>query len=265
MNCRVCNEKSGKSCFQGVIFGIPVDYFDCKFCSYMQTQTPTWLDKAYESTIDITDTGIMQRNLQNVNLVISSLLAMNKLHGTVLDYSGGYGFLVRMLRDQGIDAYWTDLYTENLVARGFEHNPGMSIDLITAFEAFEHYEYPTKEMENLFNISPNLLFSTTLIPNPTPKPGDWWYYGLNHGQHIGFFRVRTLKYLAKKYNKHLITDGHSLHIMTEKRISNTKWKIISKFQRIVHYMLRKTLTSKTWSDSINLANQQGKDSQINYP
>jgi hypothetical protein len=252
MNCRVCNEKSGKPCFQGVIFGTPVDYFDCKFCGYVQTQTPTWLDKAYESTMNITDTGIMQRNLQNVNFVISSLLAMNKLNGAVLDYSGGYGFLVRMLRDKGIDAYWTDHYAENLVAKGFEYKPDKSIDLITAFEAFEHYVHPTIELENLFKISPNLLFSTTIIPNPAPKPGDWWYYGFNHGQHIGFFRVKTLQWLANKFNKHLITDGNSLHMMTEKRVSKTKWKVISKLIKVAPFLLRTKLRSKTWSDSISL-------------
>mgnify|MGYP002839845252 CR=1 FL=1 len=57
-----------------------------------------------------------------------------------------------------------------------------------------------EEMRKLLSISSNLLLTTTLTPFPTPRPSDWWYYGLDHGQHIGFYRVKTLEYLAKEFN-----------------------------------------------------------------
>ena len=66
----------------------------------------------------------MARNLSNVGLVLASLALMKERRGKVVDYAGGHGFLVRLLRDKGINALWMDPYSENLVARGFEYSGG---------------------------------------------------------------------------------------------------------------------------------------------
>ena len=139
----------------------------------------------------------MVRNQANARIVLATMFILNKFDGIVVDCAGGYGILVRLLRDYGINAFWSDLFCENLVARGFEHT-NETADLVTAFEVFEHFENPATEIDRLLKISPNVLFSTDIMADPAPKQEDWWYYGKEHGQHIGFFRIRTLENLAQK-------------------------------------------------------------------
>ena len=57
-----------------------------------------------------------------------------------------------------------------------------------------------------------------IIHSPSVLPSEWWYYGLEHGQHIGFYRLRTLNYLANKFDLYLISDGISRHFFSKKKI-----------------------------------------------
>ena len=162
--CRVCCIESSAPIFHGQIRGRDVAYFECNLCGYVQTEEPTWLDEAYSTVINASDTGIISRNLSNVSLVLATLVLLGRTAGRVVDYAGGYGILVRMLRDIGVDAYWNDPYSENLVARGFEYHQS-GADLVTAFEAFEHFLNPGLEMERLLSIAPSVLFTTDMIRN----------------------------------------------------------------------------------------------------
>ncbi|WP_228763297.1 class I SAM-dependent methyltransferase [Limnohabitans sp. 2KL-27] len=213
----------------------------------MQTEQPYWLEKAYSSAINNCDTGIMARNQLNVGLILATLNSLKSLNGAVVDYAGGYGILVRLLRDRGIEALWTDPYCTNLLAIGFEYT-NEKADLVTAFEAFEHFVDPLIEVDKLFAIAPNLLISTSLIASPAPRPNQWWYYGLDHGQHIGFFRVQTLQFIAKRFNKHLVTDGVSCHLFSEKPVSEFQWKMNTRLVRRFPALYGQNLRSKTWSD-----------------
>jgi Nif-specific regulatory protein len=47
-------------------------------------------------------------------------VSLGSLFGTVVDCAGGYGILVRLLRDYGVNALWSDPYCENVLAKGFE-------------------------------------------------------------------------------------------------------------------------------------------------
>lgn len=76
----------------------------------------------------------MSRNLYNVSLVLGTLTLMKSRSYPVVDYAGGHGFLVRLLRDIGVDAFWSDPFCENLVARGFEYENKNKVELVTAFE-----------------------------------------------------------------------------------------------------------------------------------
>ncbi|MCC5641229.1 class I SAM-dependent methyltransferase, partial [Nostoc sp. CHAB 5844] len=173
----------------------------------------------------------------------------------VVDCAGGYGILVRLLRDFGIDALWSDPYCKNLVAVGFEHN-GEAASLVTAFEVLEHFVSPSAEIARLFEIAPNILFSTELIADPAPKVTDWWYYGANHGQHIGFFRERTLVYLARKFNKHLCTDSHGRHLFSEKPVSKFVWKKNFMIERIFPGFFSRKLKSRIWSDYQHMSSSE---------
>lgn len=249
MNCRVCGS-IGDMIFKTRIMTHDVSFYECLNCGFVQTEEPTWLDDAYGSPINPSDTGIMVRNLRNVGLVLATLALIRERRGQVVDFAGGFGFLVRLLRDKGVDAFWADQFSENLVARGFEYSGGQEASLVTAFEAFEHFVNPVEELERLLSISTNILFTTEVIPRPAPKPSEWWYYGLDHGQHIGFYRVETLRYLAEKFKLNLLTDGSSTHLFTAEKYSRTLWGLLNRLGQKFPNALSKNLDSKTWSDHL---------------
>lgn len=230
-----------------MLLGNNISYFECSICGYVQTESPYWMERAYSSAINNCDTGIMVRNLANVGLVLATLTALNKINGSVVDCAGGYGILVRLLRDRGVGALWSDPYCKNLLALGFEHTTEEA-DLVTAFEAFEHFVDPILEAEKLFAIAPNLLISTALITTPAPAPNAWWYYGLDHGQHIGFYRLQTLQFIAKKFGKHLVTDGVGYHLFTDKPLSSKRWNLNVRIARRLPFLYCRKLESKVWKD-----------------
>ena len=100
--CRVCSSELSSPIFKGDIFGKSVNYYECSFCGYVQTEYPSWLDKAYSSAINNCDTGIMARNQSNVGLILATLSVLNQYDATVVDCAGGYGILVRLMRDLGV-------------------------------------------------------------------------------------------------------------------------------------------------------------------
>jgi hypothetical protein len=253
LNCRLCGSQNTSNYAHASLKGRIVKYYECSICSYVQTEKPSWLHEAYKSPIQPSDTGIMVRNLANVGEVIAALTLMGDLAAKVVDYAGGYGFLVRLLRDKGVNAFWADRYTENLVARGFEYEMGSTADLVMAFEAFEHFLFPAEELQTLLSIAPNVLMTTFLIPTPTPKPSDWWYYGLDHGQHIGFYRVKTLRYIAQRFSLHLITDGNSVHFFSKNKYSQTYWRCLRRISRLSDKLLLRRLSPLTWSDHLTIA------------
>ena len=245
--CRLCSSNIENPIFSGLIFNNSVKYFECQTCAYVQTEYPHWLDKAYSSAINNCDTGIMARNQSNVGLVLATLSMLGKIDGTVVDCAGGYGILVRLLRDRGIEALWADPYCKNLLAVGFEHT-GERANLITAFEAFEHFVDPMAEAEKLFSIAPNLLISTEVMATPAPALDQWWYYGLDHGQHIGFYRLKTLQILAKKFKKHFISNGKNYHLFTENPFNESLWSLNIRIARKIPFLYTRGLTSKVWQD-----------------
>ena len=223
--CRICGEETIQI-FEGIVRGkYKVDYFRCTQCGFLQTEKPLWLAEAYTESINITDTGLVRRNiwLSSVTAIVSSLLLSKDIRG--LDYGGGYGLFVRLMRDKGFDFTWEDPWTKNIFAKGFEYKPGEQVDLVTCFETFEHFEEPRKEIEALLERGKNILFSTQLLPNPVPNPGDWWYYDLDNGQHIAFYTKESMKYLARHYGLHF-TSAWSVHMLSQKKIPDLIFKML---------------------------------------
>jgi hypothetical protein len=205
------------------------------------------LDEAYSRPINLSDTGYMVRNQFYAKRLTILLYLLFGKNGRYLDYAGGYGVFVRMMRDIGFDFYWDDKYTQNMFATGFEWKQTSKVDAVTLFEVFEHFVDPMDEIKKLLTISDTIIFSTDLHPNPVPQPNDWWYYGLDHGQHIAFYSTKTFEYIAKKVQLNYFNVG-SLHVLSRKELS--KWKLtatkLSKFG--LHKVIERMMTSKTWSD-----------------
>lgn len=250
--CRICNQPT-QFLWRARLLHDYVAYFECASCGYVQTETPYWLELSYSNSITLQDTGILARNLLNSRITLGTLFLLGGHSWRVVDYAGGLGILVRLLRDHGVDAYWQDKYSSNLLARGFEYSRA-NAGLVTAFEAFEHFAEPVKELENMFSIAPNVLISTEIIPKPCPNIDAWWYYGAEHGQHIGFFRVKTLQTLANHFGKHLVTNGTSYHLFCERPISLPLWKLSLRFNRLIPFLASRSLSSKTQTDHELLTN-----------
>ena len=248
--CRVCN-KTVETIFSTVILQKhSAQFFKCSQCGYVQTEEPYWLEEAYKASINDSDTGMMMRSFWHRNIASTLIYFLFDKKRKFLDFGGGYGVFVRLMRDVGFDFLLQDKHTENLFARGFEflESEKFTVELLTCFEAFEHFVEPTAELEKLLSISRNILLSTEFIPEPTPSPDEWWYYGTEHGQHIGFFQKKTFEVLAKKYNLFFYTNGQSIHLFTEKKLSSSTFKLLTKVSKFITPLIQKRMESLTWKD-----------------
>ncbi len=252
MNCNICDYKINRSIFNAKILNkYDVKYYYCKHCGFLQTEAPYWLDEAYNESINISDTGIISRNLNLSKITTLISYFFFDKDKKFLDFAGGYGIFTRLMRDIGFDFYWDDKFSKNLISRGFEYkkDEGGGIEMITSFEAFEHFDNPIKEIKDMLKISKNILFSTELLPEKIHKPEDWWYYGLEHGQHISFYSLKTLKFIADKYKLNIYTNGTTIHLLTAKKINKYLFKLILKLKRFgLFNILSKNLNSKTVVD-----------------
>jgi len=256
MKCKIC-QKECKKIFDAVILKkYNGSYYHCEYCNFLFVDEPRiWLDEAYKNSISLEDTGIMRRNIaisQSLSIVLYTLFKDN---GKFLDFAGGYGILVRLMRDYGFDFYWKDIYSENLIARGFEGNLDEQYSAVTCFECFEHFLEPIQEIEKLAKISTTIIFTTELLPSPIPKPSDWWYYCLSTGQHICFYSKRTLEIIAQKLNLEYVRFIN-LHIFCEKEnAKKIKTQYLgSRFIRKIYIeFLRRRLESKNFSDHLKMS------------
>lgn len=226
MYCRVCSRRADYFARDRVLGKYPVAYYRCSSCGFIQTEEPYWLDEAYTEAITGSDVGLVSRNMRLSRITQSVIRTCFNTRGRFLDYAGGYGLLVRLMRDAGFDFRWCDKYCDNLFAIGFEAKPddAMGYELVTAFEVVEHMRSPLEELKGMLAFSRNLLFSTEILPPSAPKPGEWWYYGLDHGQHISFYTLDSLKVLAQALSLNFFTDGTALHMFTENRLSTLKFR-----------------------------------------
>lgn len=258
--CRICNKSNELIFTANIINKYKIGYFHCSNCKFLQTEKPYWLEEVYKESINVSDTGIIRRNIRLANITSLLLFFLFNKNGKFIDYAGGYGIFTRLMRDIGFDFYYNDPYTTNLVARGFEADNEIieQVNLITSFESFEHFENPIIEIEKMLKISKNILFSTTLLPDPIPKPEEWWYFGLEHGQHVSIYSIETLRFIANKYNLNLLSNGIDTHLLTEKNINPIVFKIILKLHRLrLYHLVKRKMRSLTISD-MELMIQQGK-------
>lgn len=160
----------------------------------------------------------MERNLWSANITCSVLGLLRPKAKLFLDFGGGHGVFVRMMRDLGFDFYWSDAFAENLYARGFEQPANYKFDLITAFEVIEHLPEPLEEISKMMELAEDVLMSTEVLPDPAPQPEEWWYYSLSTGQHISFYSAKTLRVIARKFGRYLVSV-RGIHLFSKSPIS----------------------------------------------
>lgn len=251
MKCKICNHETNNIFTAKILNKYDIKYYYCNHCGFLQTEESYWLKEAYSDPISIIDTGIMVRNIDSSKITAVILYFLFNKYGKFLDYGGGYGIFTRLMRDIGFDFYWHDLYSPNLVARGFESKSNsLKYELITSFESFEHFTEPIKEIESMIQFSDNVLFSTDLLPSTLPKPEEWWYYALEGGQHISFYSYKTLRYIAQKYNMNLCSNSRNYHLFTKNcKINNKLFNFLLKYQKYgLFFYVKKKMKSLTVDD-----------------
>ncbi|WP_170190187.1 glycosyltransferase, partial [Geitlerinema sp. P-1104] len=221
-HCHICHSTSIPFAAHTVLNKYKIQYFQCSNCGFVQTEEPYWLDEAYSSAIANSDVGLVTRNLGLAQVAQHIILKHFDHNKPFLDYGAGYGLFVRLMRDAGFDFYWHDKYAENLLAKGFDATDDENkreFELVTAFELFEHFTNPLEEIDAILSFSKNILFSTELLPQNNPRPGDWWYYAPLEGQHISIYTRKALEIIAQTRDLNLYSNGKSVHLLTEKTLT----------------------------------------------
>jgi hypothetical protein len=257
IKCPVCSKIVTIEMFSAVVrYHYPAKYRFCAQCRFLFIESPQWLEEAYKTPINASDTGIMARNLELSRIASVLLHFLFNKKGKFLDYAGGYGIFTRLMRDAGFDFYWYDPYSANLVARGFELVDGMSsFELLTCFETLEHLSEPMKEIEKMRSLSDNILCTTTLLPANIPNPGDWTYYGLDHGQHISFYSFETLQFIAKVLGYNLYSNRTNIHMFTKRSLNPVCFGLILKLSHygLFSYVKRRTKSKTNDDQNFNIS------------
>jgi glycosyltransferase involved in cell wall biosynthesis len=219
MKCNICKTELN-SLFKSLVMNKhQVSYYKCPKCEFIQTEKPYWLDEAYQNAITDLDVGLVSRNITFAGII--EQVIKNNFDPTkkFLDYAGGYGLFVRLMRDKGFDFYREDKYCENIFAQYHDLNDLHGVkkfEVVTALEVFEHLENPLEEIEKMFDYSDTIIFSTELQPKIEIKSSDdWWYFTPDTGQHVSFYSEKTLKYIAEKFKLSFFTLNNSLHLLSK--------------------------------------------------
>jgi len=264
MSCNICSQKSNYQFSSTLLEKHKVNYYFCNTCCFVQTEKAYWLEEAYSPKILALDTGVMWRNLELSKTFAVLIYFLFNKEGSFCDFGGGYGIFTRLMRDIGFDFYLHDRFLSNTVARGFEYTGTKNnFELVTSIECFEHLEQPIEEIEKMLSLGKSILFTTQLLPLPIPQADEWFYYGKDHGQHIAFYSLKTLQFLATKYSLHLYTDNKFIHLLTPKKINPRFFNMLIRYTHkgLWWFVSRQQLTKGTFhwigKDS-NTIKQQSK-------
>jgi hypothetical protein len=247
MICKIC-ESPTRVLFQKIILGqYPSNYHQCIKCDFIQTDEPVWLEKAYSKAITALDIGLLNRNFRMQNEVPQIIDCAFPEAKFFLDYAGGYGIFVRLMRDKGFNFFRQDIYCDNLFAKEFDiADSGLTkFDLLTSFEVLEHFNNPLKEIETMFQYSDSIICSTELIPENNSNIENWWYLSVETGQHIAFYSNKTMLVIAEKFNKNYYQKGNNLHIFTPFTLNSEQKQHLFGFTK-KNRLIKKLIRSKNY-------------------
>jgi len=257
MNCNICSEAKRYFSTAQVMKKYNVKYYLCENCGFIQTEEPYWLEESYSNEVNISDIGMVTRNLnlsRIAGVVISGLFNSN---ASFLDFGGGFALFTRLMRDRGFDYYHQDLHCNNIFAKGFEGNVDASkyFEVITALDVIEHLYNPVDEINRMLKCSDSVLFTTELLPMAVPEPEDWWYYSLENGQHVSLFSMQSLIKLANRLSLNLYSNKKSIHLLTRKKISPMVFSLLTNRMIVALYSFTVRRESLLPNDYMKLFNK----------
>ena len=105
MICKICAKSTIKTFEAKILSKYDISYFQCTECGFLQTEEPYWLVEAYDSSISLSDTGIMSRNFFLAKVASTLIYYLFDKKSKFVDYAGGYGIFTRLMRDIGFDFF----------------------------------------------------------------------------------------------------------------------------------------------------------------
>ncbi len=227
MNCPLCDAPMQPFGELRLLGKYDARYLRCTDCGYVRVEDPHWLEEAYATPLS-TDTGRVTRNIELADRVGPLIDLCWPRAQRFLDYGGGDGLFVRLMRDRGYDFRWHDPYSAPVFAGVPRADMDQTFDVATAFEVFEHAPDPVAFVSDLLARAPVLIFSTELVPETDNRPGEWHYYAPEDGQHISFLTNRGLQCLARKLGVDAASDGRWLHVLSHQRVSGRGLRLLAK-------------------------------------
>lgn len=204
-SCRLCKGSVTERFRHNILGKYDAAYSECASCHSLQTEPPFWLEEAYSALDATPDIGFMRRNLLISALTAEALRAAGvRPDDLCLDWGAGFGLFCRLLRDSGFNFHAYDKFADSRYAwdKRIQDPAGLAPRVITAFEVFEHLPNPALDLEELFDLRPQLLiFSTEIYEG---QPADWWYLDPATGQHVFFYSRAALDSIAARYGYRLV-------------------------------------------------------------
>ena len=261
MTCNVCQEETAFFATAIVRQAHEAVFVRCPACGFVQIETPFWLEEAYSSALTHTDLGLVSRNLAFNKTAKAVIEVFFDRRGKFIDYGGGTGLFTRLMRDSGYDFYCYDRQCVNHFSDHFrvELDGNSKYELLTSVEVFEHLTEPLPAIKEMAKLSPNILFTTQLLPKPNPRIEDWWYYGIEHGQHISFYDIKTLEVLSRSLGFYLTSNGSNLHLFSERPVSPWSFRLVTNrfLAGTISLLLRRP--SLLGADFLKVLNQEEED------
>jgi hypothetical protein len=240
--CKICGGSTRVTHRGTILTKYSVSYHLCADCEYWCTDEPFWLDEAYEQAITATDTGLVQRNI-TVARRLRAVLPRLFPTGPYVDWAGGHGMLVRLLRDAGFEVYWQDRYAENLMARGFDW-------VATAVEVLEHTPDPLGFFRECMAGSGAEAVIFTQILHAGGDDPNWWYLSPVTGQHVSFFSAVTLARIADRLGMH-VRSSSGLHVLSRSPVPTGRLRRALRVSRLPSPVWeRRGSAPLTWADHL---------------
>ena len=215
--CKICDSKTSSILGIQILKQFEGRIRSCSNCGFQFVQDPPWLVDSFKTSLNQFDVGSADRSLIVAGFVRSIFSRKKASAVKILDFGGGDGLATRTLRDAGLDCRWEDPYCQPVFAVGPDHSEINRFDLVFMSEVALHLTDPLETIKSLISRSDRLLM-TAVVP-PESITTDWWYLMPQTGQHVAFYPVQTLKWIASDLSLYLLTDGKFFHQFSSVRPS----------------------------------------------
>jgi Methyltransferase domain len=215
IDCRICGEHAAAYADVIVRGRHSSRLFRCGDCGFVFLCPVYWLDEAYSAAETPLDVGSISRNLHAAEFLSKRLGEVTRRSDLFVDFGGGYGLLVRLMRDKGYHFHLHDPLATNLFASycAADRTAFERYRALTAIEVFEHLTDPLKTVEEMLEWSRCIIFTTELCPEERPAPDHWWYFALEEGQHVSFYTRKSLEAIASRFALRYFSLGASWHVL----------------------------------------------------